>query len=94
MVVVVEVVVVVIIVVVVAAVVVVVVIVVVRAVWFIDGKLFWHVSFENHTRGMVFEKQKPSHLSAIKCLFSALEVIGISLLPLHLWIFVCGDRNL
>ena len=24
-----------------------------------DGTLFWHVSFENHTRGVVFEKQKP-----------------------------------
>ena len=24
---------------------------------------------ENHTRGVVFEKQKPSELSAIKCLF-------------------------
>ena len=33
-----------------------------------DGTLFWHVSFENHTRGVVFEKQKPSELSAIKCL--------------------------
>ena len=43
---------------------------------------------------MVFEKQKPSHLSDIKCIFSALEVIGISLLPLHLWRFICGDRNL
>ena len=30
---------------------------------------------------MVFEKQKPSHLSAIKCRFSALEGIGIGLLP-------------
>ena len=29
--------------------VVVVVVVVVRAVWFFDGTLFWHVSFENHT---------------------------------------------
>ena len=27
------------------------------------------MSFENHTRGVVFEKQKPSELSAIKCLF-------------------------
>ena len=68
--------------------------VVVRAVRFFDGTLFWHVSFEAHTRGMVFEKQKPSHLSALKCLFSALEVIGISLLPLHLRIFICEDRNL
>ena len=50
--------------------VVVVVVVVVRAVWFFDGTLFWHVSsFENHTRGVVFEKQKPSEMSAIKCLF-------------------------
>ena len=40
------------------------------------------VSIENHTRGIVFEKQKSSHLSAIKCLFWAFEVIGISLLPL------------
>ena len=51
------------------SVVVVVVVVVVRAVWFFDGTLFWHVSFKNHTRGVVFEKQKPSELSAIKCLF-------------------------
>ena len=79
---------------VVVVVVVVVVAAVVRAVWFFDVTLFWHVSFENHTKGMLFEKQKPSHLSAIKCPFSALEVIGISLLPLHLWIFICGDRNL
>ena len=43
--------------------------VVVRAVWFFDGTLFWHVSFENRTTGVVFEKQKPSELSAIKCLF-------------------------
>ena len=48
-----------------AVVVVVVVVVVVCAVWFLDGTLFWHVSFENHARGVVFEKQ----LSAIKCLF-------------------------
>ena len=34
-----------------------------------DGTLFWHVSFENRTTGVVFEKQKPSELSAIKCLF-------------------------
>ena len=27
------------------------------------------MSFEDHTRGVVFEKQKPSELSAIKCLF-------------------------
>ena len=64
------------------------------AVWFFDGTLFWHVALENHTRGMVFEKQKPSHLSAIKCLFSALEVIGIRLLASHLWIFICGDMDL
>ena len=50
-------------------VVVVVVVVVVRAAWFFDGTLFWHMSFENHTMGVVFEKQKPSELSAIKCLF-------------------------
>ena len=57
---------------------------VVRAVWFFDGTLLWPVSFENYTRGMVLEKQKPSQdLSAIKCLFLALEVIGISLLPLN-----------
>ena len=54
---------------VVAAAVVVVVGVVVGAVWFFDGTLFWHVSFENHTRGVVFEQQKPSELSATKCLF-------------------------
>ena len=34
-----------------------------------DGILFWHVPFENHTMRVVFEKQKPSQLSAIKCLF-------------------------
>ena len=55
--------------VVVVVVVLLVVVVVVRAVWFFDGTVFWHVSFENHTRGVVFEKQKPSELSTIKCLF-------------------------
>ena len=33
--------------------------VVVRAVWFFDGTLFWHVSFENHTPRVVFKGHMP-----------------------------------
>ena len=46
-------------VVVVAAAVVAVVAVVARAVWFFDGTLFWHVSFENHTRVWFLRNRSP-----------------------------------